>query len=127
MLKKSPRHRHGGNLGVTAVTSAQIHHERSAVARLGRYNHSCTMAKKKTTRTRATTPDAHVAEPDGSPAVVRATANEMQTLGGGRASDLPTFEQISEAAYHRYLQRGGQHGHDFDDWLDAERSLRSRN
>jgi Protein of unknown function (DUF2934) len=86
------------------------------------------MAKKKTTRTRATTtPDAHVAEADGSPAVVRATANEMQTLSGGSASDLPTFEQISEAAYHRYLQRGGQHGHDFDDWLDAERSLRSRN
>ena len=85
------------------------------------------MAKKQTTRTRATTtPDAHVAEPDGSPAV-RATANEMQTLGGGSASDVPTFEQISEAAYHRYLQRGGQHGHDFDDWLDAERSLRSRN
>jgi len=26
MLKKSLRHRHGGNLSVTAVTSAQIHH-----------------------------------------------------------------------------------------------------
>ena len=85
------------------------------------------MAKKKTTRTRATTtPDAPVAEPDGSPAVQRATANEKQTQGDGRVSDLPTFEQISEAAYHRYLQRGGQHGQDFDDWLDAERSLRPR-
>jgi len=75
-----------------------------------------------------------VAEPDGSPAVlsdvlsgtVRDTANEIQAQGNGSASKVPTFEQISEAAYHRYLQRGGQDGHDFDDWLDAERSLRSR-
>jgi len=84
------------------------------------------MAKKKTTRTRAATPNANVAEPDGSPAVVRDTANERQTQGDGSVSNVPTFEQISEAAYHRYLQRGGQDGHDFDDWLDAERSLRSR-
>jgi hypothetical protein len=49
----------------------------------------------------------------------------LRTQGDGSTSHGPTFEQISEAAYHRYLQRGGQDGHDFDDWLDAERSLRS--
>jgi hypothetical protein len=38
----------------------------------------------------------------------------------------PTFEEIAEAAYHRYLQRGGTEGADFDDWLEAERDLRSR-
>ena len=81
---------------------------------------------RATTRTPATTPDTPVAEPDGSPAVVRDTANEIQTQDVGSTSNAPTFEQISEAAYHRYLQRGGQDGHDFDDWLDAERSLRSR-
>jgi hypothetical protein len=88
------------------------------------------MAKKKTTRTRATQPDTHVAEPDGSPAVpsstFRDTANDVQTQSDRTTPNVPTFEQISEAAYHRYLQRGGQDGHDFDDWLDAERSLRSR-
>ena len=84
------------------------------------------MAKKKTTRTRATTPDTSVAEPAASPAVLRATANELQTQGDGITTPAPTLDQIAEAAYHRYLQRGGQHGHDFDDWLDAERSLRSR-
>ena len=84
------------------------------------------MAKKKTTRTRATTPNASVAEPADSPAVIRDTANEIQTQSDDNAPRTPTFEQISEAAYHRYLQRGGQDGHDFDDWLDAERSLRSR-
>ena len=27
---------------------------------------------------------------------------------------------ISEAAYHRYVKRGYAHGHDVDDWLQAE-------
>ena len=38
----------------------------------------------------------------------------------------PTFDEIAEAAYHRYLQRGGSDGQDFDDWVEAERELRSR-
>jgi hypothetical protein len=42
------------------------------------------------------------------------------------AAREPTYDEIAEAAYQRYLQRGGSHGSDFDDWLEAERSLRSR-
>ena len=57
---------------------------------------------------------------------MRDTANEIQTPTDAGAANAPTYEQISEAAYHRYLQRGGQDGRDFDDWLEAERSLRSR-
>jgi hypothetical protein len=38
----------------------------------------------------------------------------------------PTSEEIAEAAYRRYLERGGEHGRDFDDWVEAERSLRGR-
>ena len=38
----------------------------------------------------------------------------------------PTFDEIAEAAYHRYLRRGGGDGQDFDDWLEAERELKSR-
>jgi len=76
-------------------------------------------------RSAATSPAGVVAEPDGSPPVARDTANEMTTEGNGNATPAPTYEQIAEAAYHRYLERGGQDGYDFDDWLDAERSLRS--
>lgn len=36
----------------------------------------------------------------------------------------PTHDEIAEAAYRRYLSRGGEHGRDFDDWLQAERELR---
>jgi len=38
----------------------------------------------------------------------------------------PSYDQIAEAAYHRYLNRGASDGRDFEDWLEAERELRSR-
>lgn len=82
---------------------------------------------RATTRNTTTTPDVITAEPDGTPAVVRDTASDMPRQGDDRSTSSPTYEQIAEAAYHRYLQRGGQHGHDFDDWIDAERSLRAHN
>jgi hypothetical protein len=41
-------------------------------------------------------------------------------------SYTPSYDEIAEAAYHRYLKRGGVDGQDFDDWLEAERELRSR-
>jgi hypothetical protein len=50
----------------------------------------------------------------------------MSASGDGAAVREPTFDEIAEAAYRRYLQRGAQHGRDFDDWLEAERALRSR-
>jgi hypothetical protein len=36
-----------------------------------------------------------------------------------------TEDDIRTRAYHRYLERGGSHGGDFDDWLEAERELKS--
>ena len=37
----------------------------------------------------------------------------------------PTEDEIRTRAYHRYLERGGTHGQDFDDWLEAERELKT--
>ena len=37
----------------------------------------------------------------------------------------PTEDDIRLRAYQRYLERGGEHGTDFDDWVEAERDLRS--
>jgi hypothetical protein len=42
------------------------------------------------------------------------------------AHETPTYDQIAEAAYHRYLRRGAEDGRDFDDWVEAERELKSR-
>ena len=35
----------------------------------------------------------------------------------------PTEEQIQDRAFELYLQRGGQHGGDLADWLEAEKQL----
>ena len=39
----------------------------------------------------------------------------------------PSEEDIRVRAYLRYLERGGGHGLEFDDWVEAERELRTRN
>ena len=46
--------------------------------------------------------------------------------GSGHSAESPSYEEIAEAAYQRYLSRGGEHGRDFDDWVEAERQLRER-
>jgi hypothetical protein len=35
-----------------------------------------------------------------------------------------TRDEISRRAYEIFEARGSQHGHDLDDWLQAERELR---
>lgn len=35
----------------------------------------------------------------------------------------PTMEEIRIRAYQLYLERGGMHGQDLEDWLVAERQL----
>jgi hypothetical protein len=35
----------------------------------------------------------------------------------------PTTEEIATRAYYLYLERGGQHGCDQDDWYRAEQEL----
>ena len=55
-------------------------------------------------------------------------AADMQTSTAANddASYGPTYDEIAEAAYQRYLRRGGGDGQDFDDWVEAERELRVR-
>jgi len=35
-------------------------------------------------------------------------------------------ELIARRAYERFRMRGGEHGHDQDDWLEAEREVTER-
>jgi hypothetical protein len=62
-----------------------------------------------------------IAQPDPDPA-----GDGVQTPGAataGSSSGHPTDEDIRARAYERYLERGGGHGLDFDDWVQAEREL----
>jgi hypothetical protein len=60
------------------------------------------------------------------PTTRRRAAGAAATPGAADDRGLrnPTHDEIAEAAYHRYLNRGGGHGRDFDDWLEAEQELR---
>jgi hypothetical protein len=58
-------------------------------------------------------------EPPRSAATSPADPNTSQPAAA------PTEEDIRRRAYHRYLERGGGHGMDFQDWLDAEQELKS--
>jgi hypothetical protein len=42
------------------------------------------------------------------------------------ADDQPTFDDIAQKAYERYLSRGATDGRDFEDWIEAERELATR-
>ncbi len=39
------------------------------------------------------------------------------------SSAFPGHALIARRAYELFLQRGGEHGHDWEDWLAAEREL----
>jgi hypothetical protein len=55
-----------------------------------------------------------------------AVAQAVSRSGPSEIGRAPSDEEIRERAYHRYLERGGHHGSEFDDWVEAERELRSR-
>jgi hypothetical protein len=50
-------------------------------------------------------------------------------LDSARAGQEPTSEslhrRIQERAYRLFLERGGHHGRDMQDWLEAERQVRA--
>lgn len=54
-------------------------------------------------------------------------ARAVETVRGGNTGNLKlSHSEIAEAAYQRYLSRGGAHGQDVDDWMEAERELRAQ-
>jgi hypothetical protein len=77
-----------------------------------------TMAKKKIDREESPAPLA------SAPAKRRAPAKKK--AASQNANRLPSQAEIAEAAYFRHLNRGGTHGDEFSDWVEAERELRKR-
>jgi hypothetical protein len=95
------------------------------------------MAKKTTTRAKSeikTVPPAEAAAGKPKPRA-RTSKKVADNVGAPGARDTtsvsmasePSEEDIRLRAYHRYLQRGGGHGMDFEDWLEAKRELRELN
>jgi hypothetical protein len=61
-------------------------------------------------------------EDDG--AIARALAGDDPSASRSMGSE-PSEQDIRMRAYQRYLERGGDHGQDFEDWLAAERELKN--
>jgi hypothetical protein len=62
----------------------------------------------------------------GGAEVVRKKSNELVAAEDGAveaAAQQPTYEQICARAYEIHIERGGEHGRDLEDWLQAEREL----
>jgi hypothetical protein len=53
------------------------------------------------------------------------TQRDMGENAGKNPESEVTHEEIQARAYALYLARGGEDGHDVEDWLEAERSLQS--
>lgn len=51
----------------------------------------------------------------------------MSKKESGRSNSSNNLqEEIQNLAYQYFLERGSQHGHDQEDWLRAESTVRSR-
>ena len=59
-----------------------------------------------------------------NPALAAATDAVAQTTA--TAADVNREEEVAQRAYELYEQRGGEPGHAWDDWFQAERELRAR-
>jgi hypothetical protein len=88
------------------------------------------MAKRPTSRLKVSDPAAP-AQP--KPRRARATAaaeppaTAADSASAPAAAAEPSMDDIRRRAYERYLARGGKHGQHFDDWVEAEKELRSKN
>jgi hypothetical protein len=59
----------------------------------------------------------------GTPHIVPTAMGDMPNPVES-VSREPTEDDIARRAYQLYVERGGQHGHDWADWFQAERELR---
>jgi hypothetical protein len=66
--------------------------------------------------------------PTSAPAArKRAASKKPNGSAGVFTADVPqpSADDIRLRAYHRYLERGGTPGRDFDDWVEAEKELKA--
>jgi hypothetical protein len=114
------------------VTSAACRHSHTHSVRLVVFLESekTVMAKRPTSQSKGADP-AEPAQP--KPKRVRKAAPAKQATNRspspeaiGTATREPTVDDIRRRAYERYLERGGRHGRHFDDWLEAERELKTK-
>jgi hypothetical protein len=84
---------------------------------------TATAPKPKARRGRAAEAASDV-PPETAPSIAASQPRDEDLHSMSMGSE-PSEEDIRMRAYHRYLERGGGHGMDFEDWLEAEREVKS--
>ena len=51
---------------------------------------------------------------------------EVKISAGAQTKATPSHEAIAKRSYELFLARGGEAGHDVEDWLQAEADLRKK-
>ena len=82
-------------------------------------------------KNKATSEEVMLAQPPGLPVPSDSVPSQDEHADDRPAESVsmasePSDHDIRMRAYQRYLERGGQDGGDFDDWLVAERELRAK-
>jgi len=85
------------------------------------------MAKRPTSQPNVNDPTQPKQKRVRKPALAAPERADSRSTGSiGRPPTEPTLDDIRRRAYERYQERGGNHGRHFDDWLEAERELRTK-
>lgn len=84
---------------------------------------------KRTTRSRTANRSKTAETSETFPAATEPVSDQATDRGAPETQATsprfePTEEEIRARAYRRYLERGGQDGLDFEDWIEAERELK---
>ena len=66
-------------------------------------------------------------KPQATPRSKRPTARKgpASAASNAKAKDTGLYERIAQRAYELYEQHGRQAGYELEDWLQAEREIRS--
>jgi hypothetical protein len=78
------------------------------------------MKAPRTKRVRPETVPVDGTAPVATPRAKRARPNGKNSV---RQTTAAPAESIAEVAHRLFVARGGSHGHDLDDWLEAERQV----
>ena len=85
---------------------------------------------KRTTRSRTPKTSSQPENYASEPATVDQASDTGVPRGDSTRNDSmgsePSEEEIRIRAYRRYLDRGGTDGQDFEDWIEAERELKTK-
>ncbi len=120
MAKKTPT-RSQANDGLAAGTPAQPKARRVPKGRPAPAPESLT-AFPDVERTENDDAALNAASGDNQPASAMPASSQPEASSS--MGSEPSDEDIRMRAYQRFLERGGGHGTDFEDWLAAERDLK---